>query len=240
MNGLLADLPQLVSLSERLSPALADSTDTAICVPATLIGPAKHAVKNDVLAIGAQDCHSESKGAFTGDISAQMLTEAGASYIIVGHSERRQTYSLSDIAVCKRAQAVLKAGAIPIICIGETQQQREAGQTLKVIIEQLAGSVPNSDNPEKLVIAYEPIWAIGTGLTANAEQIAEVHGAIRAELTARFGAAGEAMRILYGGSMKAGNAEEILAVPNVDGGLVGGASLCADDFLPIVLAAAKP
>lgn len=237
MNGLFAQLEQLEELAKSVTPAVAAATDVAICVPSTLLAAASQAAYGSELAIGAQDCHAEKSGAYTGDVSAQMLAEAGARYVIVGHSERRAAYAESDSLVSKKAQAALDEGMDPIICLGETLQQRESGQTLAVIGSQLEGSVPDTAEPQRLVVAYEPIWAIGTGLTANVAQIEEVHSAIRAGLVAKFGESGRGIRILYGGSMKAENAPEILAVPNVDGGLVGGASLTNAAFLPIISAA---
>lgn len=177
-------------------------------------------------------------GAHTGDVSAAMLADAGASYVIVGHSERREDHRETDAIVCAKASAAIAAGLTPVICVGESLTQREAGETLDIVGAQLDGSVP-ADATGTVVIAYEPVWAIGTGMVPTTDQIAEVHGFIRDRLVQRFGGAGDAMRLLYGGSVKASNADDIFAVPNVDGALVGGASLKAADFVPIIEALAK-
>jgi triosephosphate isomerase len=194
------------------------------------------ATKDFPLLIGGQNCHAKPSGAHTGDISAEMLKDAGATAVIVGHSERRTDHGDTDAAVRAKAEAGRRAGIFAIICIGETEKERDAGETLAVVSRQLAGSVPDG-NPADIVIAYEPVWAIGTGRTPSEGDIAEVHAHIRLALKSRFGAEGEAVRILYGGSMKPENAAAILKVPNVNGGLVGGASLKAADFLAIVRAA---
>ncbi|HHB81481.1 MAG TPA: triose-phosphate isomerase, partial [Aliiroseovarius sp.] len=213
----------------------AASVDILLCPPATLLDRMS-ALAGDTIATGGQDCHAAESGAHTGDISAAMLADAGASHVILGHSERRQDHGESDAMVEAKTRAALGAGLTPVGCIGESLEQRESGETLKVIGAQLAGSLPD-DTPATLVVAYEPIWAIGTGKIPTMEQIAEVHDFIRAELTARFGeATGEAIRLLYGGSVKPGNADEIFTVSNVDGALVGGASLKAADFSPIITA----
>src|ERR1051325_4339817 len=185
------------------------------------------------VAIGAQDCHAEPSGAFTGDVSAEMLADAGASAVIVGHSERRTYHAETDSMIRAKALAAWRAGLTAIVCIGETKGQRSARQTLDVVGGQLAGSLPGSVVAEGLVIAYEPVWAIGTGLTPTPADVAEVHGFIRERLIKRYGETGEEIRILYGGSGKPSNAAELLAVPNVEGARVGGASLKADDFLGI-------
>lgn len=236
MNGLKGDLGELASLAEKVGPELAGIVDVAICPPSTLVMAAAETANGSGVAIGGQDCHTATSGAFTGDVSAEMLVEAGAKYIIVGHSERRDAYSESDETVRAKAEAVLGAGADPIICVGETLAEREGGDTLDVISKQIAGSTPTTAKNGRLVIAYEPVWAIGTGLTPTLEQIEEVHTAIRAQLVAQFGVDGESIRILYGGSMKPDNAAEILKVRDVNGGLVGGASLKADSFFAIVTA----
>lgn len=233
MNGRQADIAVILDIGQGLSTSMEGKVETVICPPATLLATCRDALEGFTLALGAQDCHAAEKGAYTGDLSAAMLCEAGASYIILGHSERRAVYHESDELVRRKSEAALAAGAIPIICIGETLSEREAGDTLLIVERQLAGSVPASPDPQNLVIAYEPVWAIGTGLTPTIKQIAEVHRAVRRQLVARFGDAGEHVRILYGGSMKPDNAAEILGVPDVDGGLIGGASLNADSFLAI-------
>ncbi len=189
-----------------------------------------------MLKIGGQDCHPKASGAHTGDVSATMLADAGASHVILGHSERRADHGESDSLVVAKAAAAWAAGLIAVICVGETEAQRDAGKTLDVVGAQLAGSVPQGATAANTVIAYEPVWAIGTGRTPTLAEIAEVHGHIRARLAARFGAEAAGMRILYGGSVKPSNATEIFAVANVDGALVGGASLKAADFGAIIAA----
>lgn len=231
MNGLTASVAELDAImrgAERL-PAV----DLLVCPPATLIAQFAALAAGSALRIGAQDCHAKPSGAFTGDIAAEMLADAGASAVIVGHSERRQYHHESDAGVRAKAQAAERAGLLAIVCIGETQGQREAGETLAVIGRQLQGSLPDKADPEGLAVAYEPVWAIGSGLTPTTEQVREVHAAIRAALQQRFGSAGAAIRILYGGSVKPANAKELMSVPDVDGALVGGASLKAVDFLGI-------
>ncbi|MGR3758876.1 triose-phosphate isomerase [Roseobacteraceae bacterium NS-SX3] len=234
MNGTGAALGELAALAEsHPSPA----AQILICPPATLLSRAADAAKGSAVAIGGQDCHANASGAHTGDISAAMLKDAGASAVILGHSERRADHSETDAQVCAKAEAAIAEGLIAVICIGETLAEREAGDTLKVAGTQLAGSVPAAATGANTVIAYEPVWAIGTGKVPTLEQIAEVHDFLRAELTARFGAeTADSIRLLYGGSVKPSNAAEIFAVSNVDGALVGGASLKAADFSPIITA----
>ena len=239
MNGLRADLAELDKIADGVGPSRAKGPECLICPPATILAAAKASVGDKPLALGAQDCHTAEKGAHTGDISVAMLTDAGAAYIVVGHSERRADHGETDAIVKAKSEAVLAGGAIPIICIGETLGEREAGDTLRVIATQMAGSVPDTDPAGNIVIAYEPVWAIGTGLTPTSEQIAEVHGAIRGHLRDRFGAGAEDVRILYGGSLNPKNADEILAIADVDGGLIGGASLKAESYLSIVTSARK-
>jgi triosephosphate isomerase len=238
MNGLLADLAQLDQVAAAIMPS-AEGPEGLLCLPATLIHPGAVKSASSGLKIGGETCHAKEKGAHTGDISAEMLKDAGASYVIVGHSERRADHSESDKTVSGQASAALRAGLTPIICVGETLQQRDAGQVSEVITGQISGSIPADATPGSIVVAYEPVWAIGTGRVANAEQIGEAHKLIRDLLLQRFGAAGNETRILYGGSMNPANAAEILAVTNVNGGLIGGASLKADDFLAIYRLAAK-
>ncbi len=210
--------------------------DILICPPATLLSRLSTAA-GKALATGGQDCHIEESGAYTGDISASMLKDAGASYVIIGHSERRQDHGETDADVHDKAQTAIGAGLKVIICVGESLEERKATKTLDVIASQLAGSIPESGSSENMILAYEPIWAIGTGMVATLEQIAEVHDFIRAQLEHRFGEkTGNGVRILYGGSVKPANAAKIFAVQNVDGALVGGASLSADDFSPIITA----
>jgi triosephosphate isomerase len=194
------------------------------------------AAQGSSVAIGAQDCHAQASGAFTGDISAEMLKDAGASAVIVGHSERRTYHKESDSDVKAKASAAARAGLVAILCIGETQEERQAGATLARIQRQLEGSLPDVLDERQLVIAYEPVWAIGTGLTPTPKDVAEVHGFIRQHLTKTSARAGAAIRILYGGSVKPSNAKELMSVPDVNGALVGGASLKAEDFLGIAAA----
>jgi triosephosphate isomerase (TIM) len=237
MNGLAASFGEIEKIIAGAAP-LRPRIDLLVCPPATLI--ARFAAAADAaggaVTIGGQDCHAEPCGAFTGDISAEMLADAGARAVIVGHSERRAYHHESDAVVRRKAQAALRARLLAITCVGESRDERAGGRTLAVIGAQLDGSVPEGATSENLVIAYEPVWAIGTGLTPTPADIAEVHGFIRERLAARFGAAGLRMRVLYGGSVKPANASEILAVANVDGALVGGASLAAQEFLAIAAA----
>ncbi|MFO1164412.1 MAG: triose-phosphate isomerase [Paracoccus sp. (in: a-proteobacteria)] len=231
MNGTLASLAEIDRL---IADHPAPGCDVLICPPATLIH-AMAARAGTALAVGGQDCHAKASGAHTGDIAAAELKDAGASHVILGHSERRTDHHETDAEVLAKSQAAHEAGLIAVICVGETEAQRDAGQTLDVIAAQLAGSVPDGARAANTVIAYEPVWAIGTGRTPTNDQIAEVHARMRALLTARF-ADGADMALLYGGSVKPGNAAEIFAIPHVNGALVGGASLKAADFGPIVAA----
>ena len=210
--------------------------DVALCPPATLISQTHDAAPR--LAIGGQDCHADEAGAFTGWLSAEMIRNAGAAMVIVGHSERRAYAGETDEDVRGKAEAAIRAGLIPIVCVGESEQQRESGSHLATVLAQVDASLPR-ESDERIVVAYEPVWAIGTGKVATTENIAEMHAAIRDRLRANHGVAGKDIRILYGGSVKAANAAEIFAVEDVDGALVGGASLTAADFLPIVEAAAN-
>ena len=235
MNGLSGSVRELGKI-EQGAADLAGRVDLLVCPPATLVAAFAAAAAGSTVAIGGQDCHAEPAGAFTGDISAEMLRDAGARAVIVGHSERRAYHKETDADVRAKALAARRAGLIAIICVGETKDERAAGRTLDVIGTQLDGSVPDGASADTVVVAYEPIWAIGTGLTPTPADVAEVHGFIRARLAARFGGAAEAIRILYGGSVKPGNAKELLGVADVDGALVGGASLKADDFLGIAAA----
>ncbi len=233
MNGTAASLAEVEALvAAHPSPAV----EVLLCPPATLIAQVAGRKAHHPLLVGGQDCHAEASGAHTGDLSAEMLRDAGATHVLVGHSERRTDHGETDEAVRAKALAARRAGLVAVVCVGETLAEREAGQTLEVVGRQLDASVPEGATGGDTVIAYEPVWAIGTGLTPTAEQIGEVHGFIRARLSARIGAEGAMVRILYGGSVKASNAAEIFAVPDVDGALVGGASLKAADFSPIVAA----
>ncbi len=234
MNGRRGSVAELEAvMAGAKGPAAAD---LMICPPATLVAAFAARAGGSGVAIGGQDCHAEPSGAFTGDIAAEMLADAGAVAVIVGHSERRSYHSESDADVRAKAAAAWRAGLLAIVCLGETRAQREAGEALAVVERQLRGSVPDGATAANLVIAYEPVWAIGTGLTPTPADVAAVHAAIRKYLVARFGAGGEGMRILYGGSVKPANARELLSVANVDGALVGGASLKAAEFLGIAAA----
>jgi triosephosphate isomerase (TIM) len=233
MNGLKASTKVLGEVASGCTPALKDKVDLLVCPPATLLHLFAEAAAGSHVAIGGQDCHAKPSGAFTGDLSAEMLADAGATHVIVGHSERRQYHRETDVEVRAKAEAAHRAGLVAIVCVGETQGEREAGATLEVVRRQLRGSLPEGARPDNLVVAYEPVWAIGTGLTPTPADVAEVHALIRAELGHLAGGAGPAVRILYGGSVKPSNAGELLAVDNVDGALVGGASLAAADFLGI-------
>src|SRR6202020_1576958 len=213
---------------------VAAKADLLVCPPVTLIAAfAERARESKTLAIGGQDCHSEASGAHTGDISAEMLADAGASAVIVGHSERRADHGEGDSLVRQKAEAAWRAGLAAIVCIGETQSHRDAGQTLDICRSQLQGSLPDGARADNLVVAYEPVWAIGTGLTPTAKDVEQIHQFIRQALSARFNQEGARIRILYGGSVKPSNARELMGVANVNGALIGGASLKATDFLAI-------
>jgi triosephosphate isomerase len=233
MNGTAASLAEVQAL---IAAHPAPGCEMLLCPPATLIAQANWAARGSVLALGGQDCHAKASGAHTGDISAAMLKDAGAAYVILGHSERRADHGETDAQVHAKAEAAVAAGLVPVVCLGETEAQRDAGDTLAVIGAQLDGSVPAASTAATLVLAYEPVWAIGTGRTPTLDQIAEVHAFLRDRLTARIGAEAAGVRLLYGGSVKPANATEIFAVPHVDGALVGGASLKAADFGAIVAA----
>ena len=233
MNGTAAALAEVAAL---VASQPAPGCEMLLCPPATLVAQMVWAARGTALTVGGQDCHPQASGAHTGDISATMLRDAGALYVIVGHSERRTDHGETDALVRAKAEAAIAAGLIAILCIGETDAERDAGRTLAVIGGQLDGSVPDAATAATLVVAYEPVWAIGTGRTPTIAEIAEVHGFLRARLTARIGAEAAGVRLLYGGSVKPSNAAEIFAVPDVDGALVGGASLKAVDFAAIVAA----
>ena len=235
MNGLKKSSSELLKMTENCVN-LSRNVEILVCPPATLIASFSGLSRGSRIRIGAQDCHAEASGAFTGDISAEMLKDAGASAIIVGHSERRTGHKETDAEVRAKTLAVWRAGLTAIVCIGETRAEREARQTLDVVRRQIDGSLPNGGRPENLLVAYEPVWAIGTGLTPTIADIAEVHAAVRRRLVERYGSAAEGIRVLYGGSVKPDNAKALMAVENVDGALVGGASLKADEFLGIVAA----
>jgi triosephosphate isomerase (TIM) len=233
MNGLAASLTEAAKLKAALM-AKPTGCDVLICPPATLVASLAAAMHGGPVATGGQDCHPKASGAHTGDVSAEMLRDAGATAVIVGHSERRADHGESDAIVRTKAEAAHRAGLVAIVCVGETIDQRKAGNTLKIVGGQLAGSVPDAATAANIVVAYEPVWAIGTGLTPTAADVAEVHTALRAQLVTRFGAAGASMRLLYGGSVKPSNAKELMSVANVNGALVGGASLKAEDFMGII------
>ncbi len=230
MNGLSASVAEL---SKMIAEAGAIGADLMVCPPATLITAFAQATRGSGMTIGGQDCHAKASGAHTGDIAAEMLKDAGASAVIVGHSERRTDHHESDAQVRAKAEAAWRAGLTAIVCVGEQRAEREAGKTLDVVGGQLDGSLPEGATDANLVVAYEPVWAIGTGLTPTAADVAEVHAFIRQCLKTRFGAEGVRVRILYGGSVKPSNAGELLTIPDVNGALVGGASLKAEDFLGI-------
>jgi triosephosphate isomerase len=236
MNGLrsaLLEVQAMVAGARGLG-----QVDLAICPPATLSPSVGEVLLGSPIALGGQDCHASANGAFTGDVSAEMWADLGARFVIVGHSERRQYHAETDAIVAAKAAAACRAGLSPIICVGESLAERDAGDTLSVIAGQLAGSIPDEAGRPDTVIAYEPVWAIGTGRTPTLAQVEEVHQAIGRALDARFGAAGLQIRVLYGGSVKPDNAAQLMAVPGVDGALVGGASLKAADFLAIAQACA--
>jgi triosephosphate isomerase len=236
MNGLAASLGEIESMGRAADAGEAGEAELALCPPATLIALAARTLKESTLALGAQDCHPEASGAFTGEISAPMLKDAGAAYVIVGHSERRTMFCDTDALVRAKAEAALKAELTAIVCVGETKAEREGGRAIAVVTRQLMGSLPPGGAPETLVLAYEPVWAIGTGRTPTPTDVAEMHQAIRTLLCEIYGGAGAWMRILYGGSVKPANARELLGLDNVDGALVGGASLKAAEFLAIAAA----
>jgi triosephosphate isomerase len=235
MNGLRGSSAELAKMIQGAG-AVTARTDLMVCPPATLLTSFAAQAQGTPVAIGAQNCHVEPSGAFTGDLSAEMLRDAGAVAVIVGHSERRALHGEADAEVNAKARAAWRAGLMAIVCVGETNDQRAAGKTLEVVNGQTQGSLPDGATADNLVVAYEPVWAIGTGLTPTSADVAAVHGFIRQHLEGRFGAAGRGIRILYGGSVKPSNAAELMHVPNVDGALVGGASLKADDFLGIARA----
>ncbi|MEA2859595.1 MAG: triosephosphate isomerase [Methylobacteriaceae bacterium] len=236
MNGLRASLSEIAAIRDAVRHGGSGRAEVLVCPPATLIAAAADLCKGSAVALGAQDCHAKPSGAHTGDISAQMLGDAGAAYVIVGHSERRAGHGESDEVVRAKAEAVLRAGLMPIICVGETKAQRDAAETLPVVSGQLDGSLPHGVEGVRLVIAYEPVWAIGTGLTPSGGDVEEVHGFIRRHLGGIVASGADKVRILYGGSVKPSNAAKLMGVADVDGALVGGASLKAADFMGIAAA----
>lgn len=235
MNGLKGALSEIEQIAKQLD-AYKDKGTFLICPPATLLAGAR-AIASDSLQIGSQDCHSEQKGAFTGDISAEMVADLGGTFVIVGHSERREGYAETNATVKAKAKAGLEQGLKPIVCCGETLEQREAGEAIGFVTQQIAESTPDELSKDgEIAIAYEPIWAIGTGKTASVDDVQEMHVALRKTLVDKFGARGNSIEILYGGSVKPENANALLNTQDVDGALVGGASLKADSFLGIVAA----
>ena len=230
MNGLQASLAEIDALKARLGRSRAEVT---LCPPATLLAKAVERAAGSPILIGAQDCHPAASGAHTGDLSAEMIADLGGRLVIVGHSERRTDHGESDVLIKQKTEAVWRAGLVAIVCVGETQAQRDAGHTLDILHGQLSLSLPEGSLADNVIVAYEPVWAIGTGLTPTAKDVEQIHGFIRELLTSRFKEEGARMRILYGGSVKPSNAAELMAVKNVNGALVGGASLKAADFLAI-------
>ncbi|WP_068082924.1 triose-phosphate isomerase [Polycladidibacter stylochi] len=230
MNGLKAALEELKAMDAGYTAELKDKVELLICPSAMLVAQAADTAS---FAIGAQDCHAAASGAHTGDVAAEMVKDAGASYVILGHSERRTDHGESDAEVRAKTEAAWRAGLVAVVCVGEVEAERKAGKAVDVVAQQLADSLPDGVSAENTVVAYEPVWAIGTGLTPTAQDVEEIHTAARERLVARFGAEGEKIRILYGGSVKPANAKELLSVANVNGALVGGASLKATDFLGI-------
>ncbi|TCN18473.1 triose-phosphate isomerase [Sinorhizobium americanum] len=233
MNGTRASLDQIKAMAEGVKGELSAKVEALICPPATLLYVATALCDDSPLMIGAQNCHQKQSGAHTGDVSAEMIADCFGTHVIVGHSERRTDHAETDELVRAKTEAARAAGLVAIVCIGETEEERKGGKTLDVLKRQLAGSLPDGATAESTVIAYEPVWAIGTGLTPTVGDVEEAHAFMRAELVSRFGAEGGKMRILYGGSVKPSNAKELMGVVNVDGALIGGASLKAEDFLAI-------
>jgi len=233
MNGTGESLAELGAIAAGLPSGAGHQYAALVCLPSTLLSRAAEVLENKSLMLGGQDCHVADSGAHTGDISAPMLKDAGAAYVIVGHSERRADYHETDDVVRAKAEAVWRAGMTAIVCVGETRQERDSGKTLDVIARQCYNCVPDGADAARLIIAYEPVWAIGTGKTPEVADIAGVHAFMRESLRARFGAQGDRSRLLYGGSVKPDNAVTLLGVDHVDGALVGGASLKAADFLAI-------
>ena len=241
MNGLLAEgttlAKEVAAEVKKLGKA---ECEFLVCPPFTLLNTVKKALRGSKVALGAQDCHTAEKGAHTGDISPLMLKDCGCSYVILGHSERRADHNESNALICQKAEAAYKAGLKAVICIGETEAERDAGKTIDVCTKQIMGSVPDSATAVNTVIAYEPVWAIGTGKTPTTNDVEEVHAAIRKVIAKKLGKGNaNKMRILYGGSMKPANAAGLLALPDVDGGLIGGASLKASDFMAIAASVCK-
>ena len=236
MNGLRAAFAEFSGMAQAYDASLRARVELLVCPPATLVAGMAQAAVGTRIAIGGQDCHARVDGAHTGDLSAEMLADAGATYVIVGHSERRVDHGESDSVVRAKAEGAVRGGLVPIVCVGETEAERRSGKTLEVVGRQLDGSIPPALSGNQLVVAYEPVWAIGTGLTPTAHDVAEVHAFIRERIGRLIGKERAGVRILYGGSVKPSNAAELMAVANVDGALVGGASLKAADFMAIAAA----
>jgi triosephosphate isomerase len=233
MNGLRESLVEAAAICEAVDAGGAGKAELVVCPPATLLMAAAQICAGSRVGVGGQDCHAEASGAFTGDISAEMLKDAGASYVILGHSERRAGHNETDKIVLAKAKSALRAGLAAIICVGETRAEREAGAAFAIVGVQLAGSIPENSPPGQIVIAYEPVWAIGTGLTPTPGDIAEMHCFIRVRVNQHLPGQGASVRILYGGSVRPDNAAELLPVEDVDGALVGGASLSSAEFMAI-------
>ena len=233
MNGLRSSIGEIQAMRRAVDSGEAGVAEVLVCPPATLLISASAVLQGGALALGAQDAHTKISGAHTGDLSTQMLKDAGATYIIFGHSERRAAYGESDALVRLKAEAAIDAALCAILCVGETKEEREAGRAKEIVVGQLQGSLPPESTPVDLVVAYEPVWAIGTGLTPTAFDVEDMHATIRELLHRMYGEAGAIFRILYGGSVKPSNAKELLGLPNVVGALVGGASLKAADFMAI-------
>ncbi len=233
MNGLRAELSEVAAIRDAVEAGRAGRAEVLVCPPATLLRAAADLARGSALRIGGQNCHRATSGAHTGDIAPGMLVDAGASYVILGHSERRADHGETNVAVRAKAVGAMEAGLTAIICVGETKADRDAEHALAVVRRQLQGSLPVGTGPRRLVVAYEPIWAIGTGVTPTRGDVEEMHAFIRSELRRFYPEGGEMVRLLYGGSVKPGNAAELMGVANVDGALVGGASLKAADFMAI-------
>ncbi len=239
MNGLSSDAAAVREIASA-ADAAGSSTDVLVCLPAPLLGHLNGAGTDlGALRLGGQDCHMAASGAHTGDVAPEMLADVGATSVIVGHSERRSDHGETDAAVKAKAEAGLRAGLQVIVCVGETMEQRQAGQAQDVVLRQLRASLPEQVTADRVVVAYEPVWAIGTGLTATPDDVREMHAAMRAALREWFGAVAEDLWLLYGGSVKADNADALLAIEDVDGALVGGASLKSETFVPIIQAATR-
>ncbi|WP_375656759.1 triose-phosphate isomerase [Bartonella sp. CM120XJJH] len=233
MNGTSESLGELRAIATGVSSDLSHLFEALICVPATLLSRASDMLDSENILLGGQNCHFDDHGPYTGDISAFMLKDAGASHVIIGHSERRTVYQENDAIVCAKVQAAWRAGLVALVCIGETLEERNNNKVLDILTQQLEESLPDDATAENTIIAYEPIWAIGTGNTATLEDIAKIHHFIRDKVRSRFGDEGKKIRLLYGGSVKPSNAFELLSIPHVNGVLIGGASLKAVDFLTI-------